>query len=182
MLGSGKISGHSGTAQKHRSAFKDARSLQKKKARVAGGEIQDTSGRKQRWEARNAPPGKSKSIQFLVMVILIGVLCLLSDAFWGYYNSGFYTYQAELTQQEIAQENRQTAEAYRLLVNSGEDYLRANSFAAAQEEFSLALKLYPHGEKALAGMTKTLVGKCLYLETDCQMAKEYQRYMELLKE
>lgn len=180
VLGPGKISGHSGTAQKHRKAFKDARAWQKKKVRISGGRIQQNLGHEQKWEERSADHRKNTAIR--LVVISIGVLCLLATVFWIYSTSDFSTYQTELMEQEEARQHREKGEAYRLLVNSGENYLRANSFVAAQEEFTLALKLYPQGEKALLGMTQTLASKCLYLEIDCQLAKDYQRQTGLLME
>ncbi len=176
VLGTGKISGHSGTAQKHRKAFKDIRALQKKKVRINGAKVQHNLGETPKWEARNSHHPKSKSMH--IIVISIGFLCLLTGGYWMYNTSGFTAYQGELIQQEEGRQNRQKEEAYHLLVNSGENYFRANSFVAAQEEFTLALKLYPEGERALLGMAQTLASKCLYLEIDCQLAKDYQERMK----
>lgn len=180
VLGPGKISGHSGTAQRHRKAFKDARALQKKKARIFSGQVQQNLGHDQKWEGRNADHRKNTVIRLIV--ISIGVLCLLATVLLIYNASDFSTYQTELMEQEDVRQDREMEEAYRLLLNSGENYLRANSFLAAEEEFALALKLYPQGEKALRGMTQTLARKCLYLEIDCQLTKDYQLQTGLLME
>jgi hypothetical protein len=108
VLGPGKISGHSGTAQKYRKAFKDARALQKKKARIFGGRLQQNLGHDQKWEGRNADHRKNKSIQLIVM--LIGVLCLLVAVFGIYNASDFSSYQTELMEQEETRQNRQKEE------------------------------------------------------------------------
>lgn len=171
VLGSGKIPGHSGTAQKNKRGFEEVRQMNKKQARTKG------TG----YSNKNYYLPK-RSRQYLIWGSAAIALVAVVWFGWMIFDNVTTTIDSKLAQtsriEQVRQQQINIAKQrnYNSLLRSAESYMKRDYWTWARQEYEQALKIFPNGLEANMGITKALTRLCQEKGLYCTEADQYFQF------
>ncbi|MEM1216014.1 MAG: hypothetical protein AAGJ82_10035 [Bacteroidota bacterium] len=166
MIGSGKISGHTGTSFRHRKGFalrkRHLRQLQASQSTVPDHGTYRARGGGERWEI---------VARLLAVVATLTILFLIGRPFW----NTFVNYRTELATEPIYYGGISPAErmdAVVIMRREGYQYLAMEEWAAAERAFQVALRQVPDDPASNLGLAESLWQQCARAGQNCTLARQ----------
>ena len=181
-----KISGHSGSEFKHRTAFSKRKTLKSSSSESGDFALPITDSLPTDYQKIYDQDRKMRLFfklpVFLISLMVIGYVTLGSSS---HYEDALKDRNYEQLSSANTVEETEAFQDYAFYSNSGYYHLRNNQLYIAQREFSRALEIDEYNIDARIGLTKTMIERCRQLHEVCEEVQpqlDFLRKMKYLNE